>query len=124
MALGKQQACWATPTTTIDCVLVRVDRQIEAEGCVLKVSESSSQLAAPEFLVPGDFVKVRLWLEGENTSIHIGLAEVRRIQNHWITLEVVHVSRHERSRLQRYVESRQTMLRNQPVCIVHLLIRA
>jgi len=98
MALGKQQACWATPTTTIDCVLVRVDRQIEAEGCVLKVSESSSQLAAPEFLVPGDFVKVRLWLEGENTSIHIGLAEVRRIQNHWITLEVVHVSRHERSR--------------------------
>jgi hypothetical protein len=124
MALGKQQACWATPTTTIDCVLVRVDRQIEAEGCVLKVSESSSQLAAPEFLVPGDFVKVRLWLEGENTSIHIGLAEVRRIQNHWITLEVVHVSRHERSRLQRYVESRQTMLRNQPVFIDHLLIRA
>ena len=124
MALGKQQACWATPTTTIDCVLVRVDRQIEAEGCVLKVSESSSQLAAPEFLVPGDFVKVRLWLEGENTSIHIGLAEVRRIQNHWITLEVVHVSRHERSRLQRYVESRQTMLRTQPVFIDHLLIRA
>jgi len=124
MALGKQQACWATPTTTIDCVLVRVDRQIEAEGCVLKVSESSSQLAAPEFLVPGDFVKVRLWVEGENTSIHIGLAEVRRIQNHWITLEVVHVSRHERSRLQRYVESRQTMLRNQPVFIDHLLIRA
>ena len=124
MAIGKQQACWATPTTTINCVLIRVDRQIEAEGCVLKVSESSSQLAAPEFLAPGDFVKVRLWLEGENTSIQIGLAEVRRIQNHWITLEVVQVSRQERSRLQRYVESRQTVLRNQPVFIDHLLIRA
>jgi translation initiation factor IF-3 len=124
MAIGKQQVCWATPTTTINCVLIRVDPRIEAEGCVLKVSESSSQLAAPEFLAPGDFVKVRLWLEGENTSIHIGLAEVRQIQNHWITLEVVQVSPQERSRLQRYVESRQTVLRNQPVFIDHLLIRA
>lgn len=121
---GKQQACWATPTMTIDCVLARVDRQIEADGCVLKVSESSPQLAAPDFLVPGNFVKVRLWLEGENTSVHIGLAEVRRIENHWITLEVVQVSRQERSRLQRYVESRHTVVRNQPVFIDHLLIRA
>ena len=109
---------------TIDCVLARVDRQIEADGCVLKVSESSPQLAAPDFLVPGDFVKVRLWLEGENTSVHIGLAEVRRIENHWITLEVVQVSRQERARLQRYVESRHTVVRNQPVFIDHLLIRA
>ena len=124
MARGKHQACWATPTTTIDCVLVRLDRQIEAEGCVLKGSESNSQLAAPDFLAPGDFVKVRLWLDGENTSIHIGLAEVRRIQNHWITVEVVQVSRQERSRLQRYVESRQTVLPSQPVFIDHLLIRA
>jgi hypothetical protein len=124
MARGKHQACWATPTTTIDCVLVRLDRQIEAEGCVLKGSESNCQLAAPDFLVPGDFVKVRLWLDGENTSIHIGLAEVRRIQNHWITVEVVQVSRQERSRLQRYVESRQTVLPSQPVFIDHLLIRA
>ncbi|MDF2459369.1 MAG: hypothetical protein K0S79_1785 [Nitrospira sp.] len=92
MARGKHQACWATPTTTIDCVLVRLDRQIEAEGCVLKGSESNCQLAAPDFLVPGDFVKVRLWLDGENTSIHIGLAEVRRIQNHWITAAIRRVT--------------------------------
>jgi hypothetical protein len=124
MTQAKQQACWATPTTTIDCVLARVHRQLEADGCVLKGNEDNCQIAAPDHLAPGDFVRVRLWLEGESTSVQIGLAEVRRIENHWISLEVVQVSRKERSRLQRYVESRQTVLQDYPVFIDHLLVRA
>src|SRR6478736_10149385 len=107
MAIGKQQACWAIPNLSIDCMLARVHRQLEADGCVLRFNESSSEVAAPDQLAPGDFVKVRLWLGDGSASIHIGLAEVRQIQNHWITVEVIQVNRHERARLQRYVESLQ-----------------
>lgn len=124
MAIGKQQACWAIPNLTIDCMLARVHRQLEADGCVLRINESSSQVAAPDQLAPGDFVKVRLWLDDDSASIHIGLAEVRQIQNHWITVEVIHVNRHERARLQRYVESRQPIPSDKPVYLDQLLIRA
>ena len=124
MAIGKQQACWAIPNLTIDCMLARVHRQLEADGCVLRINESSSQVAAPDQLAPGDFVKVRLWLDDDSASIHIGLAEVRQVQNHWITVEVIHVNRHERARLQRYVESRQPIPADKPVHLDHLLIRA
>ena len=123
MAIKKQHAGWTNPNLTIDCMLARVHRQLEADGCVLRINESSSQVAAPDQLVPGDFVKVRLWLDDGSASIQIGLAEVRQIQNHWITVEVIHVSRHERARLQRYVESLQP-IPPQPVVIDHLLIRA
>jgi hypothetical protein len=124
MAAGKQRACWASPTLSIDCMLARVHQRLEADGCVLKVNESSCQVAAPDLLAPGDFVKVRLWLDSESASINIGLAEVRRIENHWITLEVIQVSQHQRARLQRYVESRRTLPEDQPFSIDHLLIRA
>jgi len=124
MAIGKQQACWTIPNLTIDCMLARVHRQLEADGCVLRINESSSQVAAPDQLAPGDFVKVRLWLDDDSASIHIGLAEVRQVQNHWITVEVIHVNRHERARLQRYVESRQPIPSDKPVYLDHLLIRA
>ena len=124
MAIRKQQACWAIPNLTIDCMLARVHRQLEADGCVLKINESSSQVAAPDLLAPGDFVKVRLWLDDGSACINIGLAEVRQIQNHWITVEVIHVGRQERARLQRYVESLQPLRSDTPVFIDHLLIRA
>ena len=124
MAIGKQQACWAIPNLTIDCMLARVHRQLEADGCVLRINESSSQVAAPDQLAPGDFVKVRLWLDDDSASIHIGLAEIRQVQNHWITVEIIHVNRHERARLQRYVESRQPIPADKPVYLDHLLIRA
>lgn len=124
MAIGKRQAGWAIPNLTIDCMLARVHRQLEADGCVLRINESSSQVAAPDQLAPGDFVKVRLWLDDDSASIHIGLAEVRQVQNHWITVEVIHVNRHERARLQRYVESRQPIPADKPVHLDHLLIRA
>ena len=124
MAVGKQQTCWATPTLTIDCMLARVHQRLEADGCVLKVNESSFEVAAPDLLVIGDFIKVRLWLDDESPSIHIGLAEVRRVENHWITLEVIQVSQRERARLRRYVESRRTVPTDQPHFLDHLLIRA
>ena len=91
---------------------------------MLRINESSSQVAAPDQLVQGDFVKVRLWLDDGSASINIGLAEVRQVQNHWITVEVIHVGQKERARLQRYVESRQPVPSDKPVFLDHLLIRA
>jgi hypothetical protein len=124
MKIAKQQAGWTNPNLTIDCMLARVHRQLEADGCVLKINETSSQVAAPDQLVRGDFVKVRLWLDDGSACINIGLAEVRQVQNHWITVEVIHVGRHERARLQRYVESIQPVPADNPVFLDHLLIRA
>ena len=124
MTRGQQQTCWTIPNLTIDCMLARVHRKLEADGCVLKINGSNSQVAAPDSLTAGDFVKVRLWLDDGSACIHIGLAEVRQVENHWITVEVIHVNRHERARLQRYVESRQPVHSEKPIFIDHLLIRA
>ena len=124
MALGKQQTCWAIPNLTIDCMLARVHQALEADGCVMKFSESRTEVATPDLLTPGDFVKVRLWLDDESASINIGLAEVRRVQDHWITVEVIQVNQQERLRLQRYVESRRATSGEKPTLIDHLHIRA
>ena len=124
MTLRKAQTCWTIPDLTIDCMLARVHRQLEADGCVLRINESTSEVAAPDQLTPGDFIKVRLWLDDGSASINIGLAEIRSVQDHWITVEVIHVSRHERARLQRYVESRHHIPADKPVYLDHLVIRA
>lgn len=124
MALGKQQTYWATPNVAIDCMLARVHPTLEADGCVLKSTASSTEIGTPDLLAPGDFVKVRLWLDDESASIQIGLSEVRRVQAHWITLDVIHLSRPERLRLQRYAESRRVTPSEKPVFIGHLHIRA
>lgn len=124
MPTGKAQDCWTVPNLTIDCMLTRVHRQLQADGCVLKINESSSQVAAPDQLTPGDFIKVRLWLDDGSACINIGLAEVRQVQDHWITVEVIHVGRHERARLQQYVASRHTIPADKPVFLDHLVIRA
>jgi hypothetical protein len=124
MAIRKTQACWAIPDLTIDCMLARVHRQLEADGCVLRINESSSQVAAPDQLRRGDFIRVRLWLDDGSASINIGLAEVRQVQNHWITVEVIQVNHNERARLQRYVESRHALPPDKPVFLDHLVIRA
>jgi hypothetical protein len=123
MALRKAQT-WTVPNLTIDCMLARVHRQLEADGCVLRINESTSEVAAPDQLTPGDFIKVRLWLDDGSASINIGLAEVRQVQDHWITVEVIHVSRHERARLRQYVESRHRIPTDKPVFLDHLVIRA
>jgi hypothetical protein len=105
-------------------MLANVSTQLEADGCVLEFSETSSRLKTPDQLKPGEFVKVRLWLEGDGTCIDIQLAEVRRIQKHWISVEVIQVNPQDRMRLKRFVEARAAIPQEQPPLINRLLIRA
>jgi hypothetical protein len=124
MAQRKQQTCWYNPNLTIDCMLANVSSQLEADGCVLDFSEASCTFTTPDHFIPGDFVKVRLWLEGEGVFIDIRLAEVRMVHNHSVTVEVIQVSPNDRMRLQRCVDARAAMHQEQPAPISHLLIRA
>jgi PilZ domain. len=123
MAL-ETQTCWDSPKFTIDCVLANVSRQLEADGCVLECLEGGHKLTTPDHLRAGDFVKVQLWLEGEEAFIDIRLAEVRRVHKHWITVEVIRVSPNDRMRLKRFIDAPATMHIEKPALIDHLLIRA
>ena len=124
MAQGKQQTWWDSPKFTIDCVLANVSTQLEADGCVLECLEGGHKLTTPGHLRAGDFVKVQLWLEGEEAFIDIRLAEVRGVHRHWITVEVIRVSPNDRMRLKRFIDAPATMHIEKPVLIDHLLIRA
>jgi hypothetical protein len=124
MAQGKQQTWWDSPKFTIDCVLANVSKQLEADGCVLECLEGGHKLTTPDHLRAGDFVKVQLWLEGEEAFIDIRLAEVRKVQEHWISVEVIQVSPNDRMRLKRFIDAPATMHIEKPVLIDHLLIRA
>ena len=124
MTLTKQQSCWASPKFTIDCLLSNVSKQIEADGCVLEFSEDGCKTTTPDHMTVGDFVKVQLWLEGEETFVDIRLAEVRRVHNHWIALEVIQVSQNDRVKLKRFLDTLAAMRTEEPAFIDHLLVRA
>ena len=124
MAQGKEQNWWDSPKFTIDCVLANVSSHLEADGCVLERLEGGCKLTTPEHLRTGDFVKVQLWLEGEEDFIDIRLAEVRRVHNHWVAVEVIQVSPNDRMRLKRFVDAPAVPHIEEPVFINHLLIRA
>ena len=124
LAQGKQQTWWDSPKFTIDCVLAKVRRQLEADGCVLERLESGCKLTTPDHLRAGDFVKVQLWLEGEEAFIDIRLAEVRRVHGHWIAVEVIQVSPNDRMRLKRFINAPAAIHIEEPALIDHLLIRA
>jgi hypothetical protein len=124
MAQGTQQTSWDRPKFTIDCVLANVSGQLEADGCVLERLEGGHQLTTPDRLTAGDFVKVQLWLEGEEAFIDIRLAEVTRIHTHWITVDVIVVSPNDRMRLERFIDTLAAKHIEQPTRINHLLIRA
>ena len=124
MAQGNQQTSWDSPKFTIDCVLVNVSRQIEADGCVLERLEGGHKLTTPDHLTAGDFVKVQLWLDGEEAFIDIRLAEVNMVHTHWITVEVIVVSPNDRTRLKRFIDTLAAMHIEKPALINHLLIRA
>ena len=124
MAQGKQQTWWDSPKFTIDCVLANVSKQLEADGCVLECLEGGHKLTTPDHLTAGDFVKVQLWLEGEEAFIDIRLAEVRRVHEHWVVVEVIQVSQNDRIRLKRFIDAPATMHIEEPALIDHLLIRA
>jgi len=124
MAQGKRQACWYSPKLTIDCMLVKVIGQLEADGCLLELSEASCKLATPNDLAAGDFVRVRLWLEDDGSFVDIRLAEVTKVHNHWIAVEVIQLSAQDRMRLERFVDTRAALYREQPAQINRLLVRA
>ena len=124
MAQEKQQTWWDSPKFTIDCVLANVSQQLEADGCVLECLEGGHKLTTPDHLRVGDSVKVQLWLEGEEAFIDIRLAEVRKIHEHWISVEVIQVSPNDRMRLKRFIDAPATMPLKEPALIDHLLIRA
>ena len=124
MAQGKQQTWWDSPKFTIDCVLANVSRQLEADGCVLEFVEDGHTLTYPDHLRVGDFVKVQLWLEGEEAFIYIRLAEVRRVHGHWIAVDVIQVSLNDRMRLKRFIDALAAKHIEEPTRIDHLLIRA
>ena len=123
MTQGKQQTSWYSPFT-IDCVLANVSKQLEADGCVLECLEGGYKLVTPDHLAAGDFVKIQLWLEGEDAFIGIQLAEVRRVHKHWIAVEVIQVSPHDRMRLRRFIDDHAAMHIKEPARIDRLLIRA
>ena len=120
----KQQTSWFNPNLTIDCMLANVSTQLEADGRVLEFSEASCKLTTPDQLRPGEFVKVRLWLEGEGSYVDIQLAEVRRVHRHWISVEVIQVGSHDRMRLKQFVDARASLHQEHPAPINRLLIRA
>jgi len=125
MAKGKLQTSWDSPKFTIDCVLANVSTQLEADGCVLeRVEEAGCRLTTPGHLRAGDTVNVQLWLEGEEAFIDIRLAEVKRVYEHWIAVEVIKVSPNDRMRLKRFIDAPAAMYLEEPALIDHLLIRA
>jgi len=124
LAQEKQQIWWNSPKFTIDCVLAKVRRQHEADGCVLEHLEAGCKLITPDHLRAGDFVKVQLWLEGEEAFIDIRLAVVRRVHGHWIAVEVIQVSPNDRMRLKRFIDAPSAIHIEDPALIDHLLIRA
>ena len=124
MAQGKQQTWWDSPKFTIDCVLANGSRQLEADGCVLERLEAGCKLITPDHLRAGDFVKVQLWLEGEEVFINIRLAEVRSVHEHWIAVETIQVSPDDRMRLTRFLDAPAAMHIEEPALLDHLLIRA
>ena len=126
MAQGNQQTRWDSPKFTIDCMLANVSRQLEADGCVLERLEVGCKLTTPDHLRAGDFVKVQLWLEGEEAFIDIRQAEVRRVHGHWIAVDVIQVSPNDRMRLKRFIDAPAAIHIHieEPALIDHLLIRA
>jgi len=124
MMASETQTCWDSPEFTIDCVLANGSRQLEADGCVLERVEAGCQLTTPDRLRAGDLVKVQLWLEGEEAFLDIRLAQVSRVHQHWIGVEVIQVSSEDRMRLTRFLDAPAPMHIEEPALTDHLLIRA
>ncbi|MBI3355207.1 MAG: hypothetical protein HY038_00250 [Nitrospirae bacterium] len=64
-------------------------------------------------------MKIQLWLEGEESFVDIGLAEVSLVHTPWIMVDVIRVSPNDQMRLNRFTRSIE-----EPAHFDHLLIRA
>jgi hypothetical protein len=124
MTQGNQQTWWDSPKFTIDCVLAHISDHIQADGCVLERLEDGCKLTTPEHLRAGDFVKVQLWLEGEEDFVDISLAVVSKVHTPWITVGVIRVSPTERLRLKRFIQTHAALHIGKSAHIDQLLIRA
>jgi hypothetical protein len=124
MAQGTQQTGGDSPRFTIDCVLPLASTQLQADGCVLEIVEHGHKLITPDYLRAGDLVKIQLWLEGEESFIDIGLAEVSLVHTPWIMVDVIQVSPNDRMRLKRFIHTPAAMHIEKPALIDYLLIRA
>jgi hypothetical protein len=124
MAQGTQQIRGTSPKITIDCMLASESTQLQADGCVLESSGDGHKLISPDRMRSGDFVKIRLWVENEEAFVDIQLAEVKKVHNHWIKVEVIYVSQTDRLRLKRCIDAPAARHIEQPALTDHLLIRA
>jgi hypothetical protein len=115
---------WDSPRFLIDCVLTNVTRQLEADGCVLERLETGCKPSTPDYLRAGDYVNVQLWLEGEEAFVDIRLAELRKVHEHWIAVEVIQVSPNDRMRLKRFINAPTGIHIKEAALLNHLLIRA
>jgi len=113
-----------TTRFTIDCVLPLASTQLQADGCVLETLEDGHKLITPDYLRPGDLVKVQLWLEGEEDFIEIPLGVVSKVRTPWITVGVIRLSPTDRSRLKRFIQTHVTLHIGTSAHIDQLLIRA
>ena len=66
---------------------------------LLEFSEAGCKLTNPDHMTAGDFVKVQLWVEGEEAFADIRLAEVSTVHKHWIAVEAIQVSPYDWMRL-------------------------
>jgi hypothetical protein len=119
-----QLSGWDSPKYLIDCVLTNVTRQLEADGCVLERLETGCKPTTPDYLRTGDYVNVQLWVDGEETFLDIRLAEVRKVHEHWIKLEMIQMNPNDRMRLKRLINAPTGTHIGSAALINHLLIRA
>jgi hypothetical protein len=63
-------------------------------------------------------------LEGEEAFIDIRLAEVRRVHEHWVAVEIIQVSPNDRMRLKQFINPPAATDIEEPALLDHLLIRA
>jgi len=75
-------------------------------------------------MTAGDFVRVRLWVEGKEAFVDIRVAEVRTVPKLWIAVEVTRVNPNDRMRLKRFIDAPVAMYIEEPGLIDLLLIRA
>ena len=109
---------------SIDCLLSQGRKELTGDGCVYELSPSEQQISNPGILQAGDYVKVRLWLPDDDSHISVDLAEIRWIQDHWISAELLVVSPADQTRLKQFIAVQGHPLRYQNPVGEHILIRA
>jgi hypothetical protein len=75
-------------------------------------------------MTAGDFLKVLLWVEGEEAFVDIRLAKGRTVHKHWIAVEAIQVRPYDWMRLKRLIDAPAAMHIEEPAQIDLLLIRA